>query len=278
MDRQQMIEKLEQYRQSNGTYDVPAIIRDEQPEADSLGATFAAFFGDGDEDRPAEDSPLVALARELNEARGREQDAEDQAQIDALIAEMEAGVSTPRRNAILNELVGLGAGFWDEGDDEQLTWVWQPGYGTEYDDQGGLEENAGRPTWGGFRPGSGRPPRQDGRSSRIVRVAATDEELEAITAGTDPDSRRAALLERAAGYSIAGQPFKRSLAQYRQWIGEHGETYPDMVWHLAEAIVSLKVLRVHQEERYHALVVRYGADDIEAAERVAAEYMHQRLN
>jgi len=276
MNRQQMTEKLEQYRQENGTYDVAAVIRDEQPEADDLSLTFATYFGEGDADTPAGDSPLVALARELNEALASARDAENQAEIEALAAELETATAG-RRNEILNRLVALGAGEWT-GDSEELEFVWHETAGGPYDDQGGIEENAGRTTWGGPRPGAGRPPRYDGRTSQILRVAVTDEEMQAIIEGTDPDTRREVLLDCVGGYIIAGRPFKRSLAQYRRWIEKHGEAYPELIWLLVEAIVPLKVLRVHEEERYHALVVRYSTEDVDTAERVAAEYMHQRMS
>jgi len=46
------------------------------------------------------------------------------------------------------------------------------------------------------RDGPGRPPRTDGRESRLVRVALTDAEYERIIEQTDPDQRRIGLMDR----------------------------------------------------------------------------------
>jgi len=49
---------------------------------------------------------------------------------------------------------------------------------------------------GGAREGAGRPPRTDGRNSRLVRVALTDAEYELLIDATDPDDRRKRLMEQ----------------------------------------------------------------------------------
>lgn len=141
-----------------------------------------------------------------------------------------------------------------------------------YQDDGQADQKAS-PTRGGSRPGAGRQPRYDGRTSQLVRVMATAEELQTITTRTDPDSRRAALLDQAAGYHIAGQRFKRSIAEHRRWLASHGETYPDHIWHLVEAILTLKILKIYVDDRYYALKTRYAGEDIETAEWLAGGYV-----
>ena len=48
---------------------------------------------------------------------------------------------------------------------------------------------------GGRRPGAGRKPRKDGRKTRIVKIALTDEEFGAVKALLSTDSRRDALMK-----------------------------------------------------------------------------------
>ena len=48
---------------------------------------------------------------------------------------------------------------------------------------------------GGRRPGAGRKPRKDGRKTRVVKVALTDEEFTAIKGLLNTDSRRDALMK-----------------------------------------------------------------------------------
>lgn len=49
---------------------------------------------------------------------------------------------------------------------------------------------------GGAREGAGRPPRPDGRESRLVRVALTDAEYEQLIKPMTPDQRRRAMVDR----------------------------------------------------------------------------------
>lgn len=197
MNRKEMIEKLESYKMDNGYYDVEAIIADEKPDADSLELTFAAFFGDGDEDTEATDSELVTLARELNEQIGQEKDREVETEITELVSELKTA-QVADRNRIYNRLAELGAGQII-GDSDSLEFIWNEPYGGQYDDQTGIEESGGLPSgdlpaWGGHRFGAGRKPRTDGRESRFIRVAVTDEEYQFILDQTTPDTRRTALM------------------------------------------------------------------------------------
>ena len=134
MTRQEMIDKLEQYKMENGYYDIAAIIADEQPQVDSLSLTFATFFGDDEEQNPAGESELVTLARELNAQIGLEQEREQIDEADNLITELETATGT-RRNQIYHRLQELGIGQ-SIGDADNLHFVFNRPHGSQYDDQG----------------------------------------------------------------------------------------------------------------------------------------------
>jgi hypothetical protein len=137
MDHQQMIAQLEQYRQENGFYDLVAITAAENPGEDSLSITFGAFFGDGDDDTPATDGPLAALARELNGARAEQQKREREAKASAILAKDEAGEELT--GAEMRFLVGEGLAYevFDDPDSNRPTGIiiGRLGDGNPYADQ-----------------------------------------------------------------------------------------------------------------------------------------------
>ena len=84
---------------------------------------------------------------------------------------------------------------------------------------------------GGYREGAGRPPRIDGRESRLVRVALTDAEYELLIDATDPDDRRIALMEYNSRYISSWEIHTKSLTQRLQERLDAGKVAPnDTVW------------------------------------------------